>query len=137
MKQKTIYLAYKFKDSDPEVLKSHLEELSKIVENTLKCKTYIFFRDAQKWGKIKMDIKEVVTKAMEAVKKCDLILVEASEKASGVYFEVGYAKALGKKVVIIHRKGTETNFLNAAADVSIEYDDFEDLKGKLKNMTKK
>jgi nucleoside 2-deoxyribosyltransferase len=79
-----------------------------------------------------MDIKEVVSKAIESVKKCDLILVEASEKASGAYFEVGYAKALRKKVIIIHRKGTETNFLDAAADASIEYDDFEDLKGKLK-----
>lgn len=134
---KTIYIAYKFKDSDPKILRGQLEELSRIVEESLKCKTFIFFRDAQKWGEIKMDIKEVVQKAMEFVKKCDMILVEASEKSSGAYFETGYAKALGKKVIIVHRKGTETNFLNGAADVSIEYEDFEDLRERLKDRFKK
>ena len=59
---KTIYIAYKFKDADLNELKKKLEELSKVVEESLKCKTFIFFRDAQKWGKIKMDIKEVKQK---------------------------------------------------------------------------
>jgi len=131
---KQIYIAYKFKDTDPSKLKKKLEELSKIIEDSTGYKTFIFFRDAQKWGKIKMDIKEVVEKASKAVEECDVILVEASEKANGIYFEVGYAKALGKKVIIIHKKGTEANFLNATADVSIEYEDFEDLKGKLMEM---
>jgi nucleoside 2-deoxyribosyltransferase len=125
---KTIYLAYKFKDSDPVLLKQKLEELSKIVEDTLKCKTFIFFRDAQKWGEIKMDIKKLVKEACKAVEKCDAILVEASEKASGTYFEVGYAKALGKKVIIVHQEGTEAAFLEAAADVAITYKNLEDLR---------
>jgi len=131
---KTIYIAYKFKDSDPIALKQKLEELSKIIEETLKCKTFIFFRDAQKWGEIKMDVKKLVKEACKAVKKCDAILVEASEKASGAYFEVGYAKALGKKVIIIHQEGTEAAFLEAAADNSIEYKDFGDLKNKLERV---
>ncbi len=129
---KKIYVAYKFRDADPVVLKKKLEELSKIIEEVTDYKTFIFFRDAQKWGQIKMDPKEIAPKASEALKKCDAILVEATEKANGAYFEVGYAKALGKKVIIIHQKGTETNFLDGVADVSIEYDDFKDLKEKLK-----
>jgi nucleoside 2-deoxyribosyltransferase len=133
-KMKTIYLAYKFKDSDPAVLKQKLEELSKIIEETTEYKTFIFFRDAQKWGEIKMNIKEVVTKAYKAVEKCDALLVEATEKANGAYFEVGYAKALGKKIIVIHQEGTEAAFLEAAADVSITYKDFEDLKKKLKSI---
>ena len=58
------------------------------------------------------------------------------EKARGAYFEVGYAKALKKKVIIIHKKGTEATFLEAAADVSIEYDNLENLKEKLKGKIK-
>ena len=132
MKLKKIYIAYKFKDSDPVLLKQKLEELSKVVEETLGYKTFIFFRDAQKWGKIKMSVKEVVEKAYKTIEKCDAILVEASEKANGVYFEVGYAKALKKKIIIVHQEGTEANFLEACADKIIIYKDFEDLRKKLK-----
>ena len=35
---------------------------NKIIEETTDYKTFIFFRDAQKWGKIKMDVKEIVSK---------------------------------------------------------------------------
>lgn len=129
-----MYVAYKFKGSDPSELKAKLEELSKVIEESTDYKTFIFFRDAQNWGEKKMDIKEVVDKALEYVKQCDAMLVEASEKANGMYFEMGYAKALGKKIILIHKKGTEVNFLKSASDVCIEYDDFEDLERKLKNL---
>ena len=81
-----------------------------------------------------MPIKEVVEKAYKAVEKCDAILVEASEKARGAYFEVGYAKALKKKIIIIHQEGTEADFLEACADKIIIYKDFEDLKNRLKQV---
>jgi len=128
---KTIYLAYKFREQNPKELRKSLEELSKIIEESTNYKTFIFFRDAQKWGKIKMDVKKLVSEACKRIKKCDVIIVEASEKARGTYFEVGYAKALGKKVIIIHQEGTEADFLEACADKVIVYEDFEDLREKL------
>ena len=131
---KKIYIAYKFKEQDQVELRKELEELNKIIEESTDYKTFIFFRDVQNWGEKKMSVKEVVNKAIGALEKCDAILVEASEKARGVYFEVGYAKALGKKVIIIHKKGTEADFLEATGDISIEYEDLEDLKGKLKKV---
>jgi hypothetical protein len=48
-----------------------------------------------------------------------------------MYFEVSYAKALGKEVIIIHKKGTDVAFLEATADLTIEFEDFEDLREKL------
>ena len=48
-----------------------------------------------------------------------------------LFFEVGYAKALNKKIIVIHKKGTEANLLEAMSDIKIEYDDFDDLKVKL------
>lgn len=129
-----VYLTYKFKEEEPHELKSHLEEFSKLIEESTGWETFIFFRDAQNWEIGKMTAKEVVERAMEEIKKCDAILVEASEKARGVYFEVGYAKALGKKVIVIHKKDSEANFLDASADVKIEYEDNEDLREKLKDI---
>jgi nucleoside 2-deoxyribosyltransferase len=134
MKQKLIYLAYKFKGANPEVLREKLEKLSEVIEKKTEYKTFIFCRDVQKWGKIKMDMKEVVEKAMIALKKCDALLVEATEKSNGMYFEAGYAKALGKKMIVIHENGMETNFLSASADEVIEYSDLEDLGEKLKGI---
>lgn len=129
-----VYVAYKFKDENPETLRVNLEKLSRIIEESTGWKTYIFFRDAQNWKTGVMPVKEVVEKALEAVKHCDIILVEASEKARGAYLEAGYAKALGKKVVIVHKEGTEAVFLEAIADATIVYKDWDDLKERLKKI---
>ena len=130
-----VYVTYQFSGADTLALKKKLEELSKIIEESTGWQTLIFFRDVQNWQKGVMPMQEVVNRAMEEVAKCDAILVEASEKARGPYFEAGYAKALGKKVIIIHKKGTESNFLEAAADVKITYDTLDDLKIKLREAT--
>ncbi len=130
---KRIYVAYKFAEEDPIELRKRLEALSKVIEEATGCKTFIFFRDAQKWQKSEVSIKEIVIRALNEIDKCDAILVEASTKARGAYLEAGYAKALKKKVIIIHKTGTEANFLEAIADVAIEYDNLEDLRKKLKN----
>lgn len=127
-----VYLTYQFKDADPEQVKKKIQELSRVIEDATGWKTFAFFRDVQNWQKGTMTMQEVVTKAMESIKGCDAIIAESSEKANGVYFEVGYAKAQGKKVIIIHRSGTEANFLEASADVKIEYESLEDLGERLK-----
>jgi len=129
-----VYLTYKFRDADPIELRKRLEEFSKLIEDATGWETFIFFRDVQNWETGKMPIQEVVDKATESIKDCDAILVEASEKANGAYFEAGYAKALGKKVIVIHKEGTEANFLEAGADIKITYNDLDDLSVKLRSV---
>ena len=121
-----IYIAYKFKDADTKILRKKLEELSSVLEQQGHS-TFIFFRDVQKWGKIKTDIKQVVDKATEAMKDCDMILADISEKANGVYYEIGVARGLGKKVVVMCEAGKEAAFLKATADRVIEYEDWREL----------
>jgi len=127
-----VYIAYKFKDTNPEELKKKLEELSKVIEESTGWKTFVFFRDVQNWQKSTMSVKEIVARAKEEIAKCDAILIEASEKANGVYFEAGYANALDKKVIVIRKKSTEAAFLESIANTVIEYDNLEDLGEKLK-----
>ena len=124
-----VFVAYKIKGEDLAQLRQKLEELSRIIEDAGH-KTFIFLRDVEHW-KTGMDIKEIVRRAMKELAKCDVIVAEVSEKARGTYFEIGYAKALGKKVIIIYRKGSEVNFLKAAADAAVEYENLADLKIKL------
>ena len=129
-----VYVTYQFKDANPDELREKLEELSKTLVESAGWEPFIFFRDVQKWKKGAMSVQEIVDKAIESIKRCDAILVEASEKARGAYFEVGYAKALGKKVIVVHKKGTEAAFLEATADIKIEYEDLKDLGEKLKKL---
>ena len=129
-----VYLTYKFKEEDLGPLRAMLEKFSRLIEDATGWKTFIFFRDVQKWQKPAMSVNEVIERALKEVENCDAILAEASEKARGVYFEVGYAKAKKKKVIVIHKKGTEANFLEALADVKIEYDDWDDLREKLREV---
>ena len=126
-----IYITYKYKDANLKELKEKLEEFSEIIENSTGWEPFIFFRDVQKWKKDNRSIKDIFSDAISHIKQCDAVLVEASEKANGIYFEVGYAKALNKKIIVIHKKGTEANLLEAMSDIKIEYDDFNDLKKKL------
>jgi nucleoside 2-deoxyribosyltransferase len=60
-----------------------------------------------------------------------MILADITEKANGVYFEIGYAKALGLRVVAMCEAGKESSFLKAAADEVVEYGDWTELVGKL------
>lgn len=129
-----VYLTYKFKDEDPQALKKKLEEFSKAVEEATGWKTFVYFRDIQKWQKDTRTVKEIFNEALENVKKCDIVLAEASEKSNGAYLEIGYGKALGKKIVVVHKKGTEANLLEAMSDVKIVYDNLDDLKEKLKEI---
>lgn len=69
---------------------------------------------------------------MKEIEKCDIILAECSEKARGVYFEVGYAKALGKKVMIVHKNGADLKFLKGIADKIVCYNDLDELERKFK-----
>jgi nucleoside 2-deoxyribosyltransferase len=126
-----VFITYKFKDSNPEELREQLEEFSNLIETSTDWEPFIFFRDVQNWETGKMEVDEILEKAMESIKGCDAILAEASEKARGAYFEIGYAKALGKKVIVIHKEGTEAHFLEALADVKIVYKDLDDLGEKL------
>ena len=63
-----------------------------------------------------------------------LFLSKHQKKQMVIYFEVGYAKALGKKIIIIHQEGTEANFLESCADKIIIYKNFEDFREKLKKI---
>jgi len=121
-----IYLAYKFSGADTQALKQRLIELSNVLKKQGH-ETFVFFRDIQNWGKIKTDIKEVVDKATEAMKDCDMILADVSEKPNGVYYEIGVARGLEKKVVVMCEAGKEAAFLKATADEVIEYEDWDEL----------
>lgn len=132
------YIAYKFSNTDKEELKEILNEISAIIES-YNNETFIFYRDMENWVGTEMDSKEIITKALSELKNIDVILclIFSSEKSEGVLLEAGYAKALGKKIIVAKQRDARTIFLKDIADDIIEFNTQEDLKEKLHGYFKK
>ena len=127
-----IYLSYKYSGEDPSGLKTILEE----IDSEIKAKghkTFIFFRDSQAWGKKKVELSEVMSIAFSEIKKSDMFILywASSDKSEGMLLEAGYAKAVGKKIILFLKKDARAIFTKTIADKIIEFDDIIDLKKKL------
>ena len=126
------YIAYKFLNTDKEMLKKNLGIISDMIEiedNT----TCIFYRDIQNRWAIQMSIDEVIKQAFVEVKKSDAILafIESEEKSEWMLLEIGYAKALWKRVKLLIKKWINLRFVRAIADEIIEFESMEDLESKI------
>ena len=77
--------------------------------------------------------------ATKQLKQCDILLalVESQEKGEGMLIESGYAKGLGKKVIVAKKPEGRAILLKAIADYNIEYTNFDELKEKLNATLKK
>ena len=85
---------------------------------------------------------EVLPKFVEIadakIDESDLLLAELTYKSIGIGIEVGYAKAKGKRIIYMHRIGTElSTTTSGVCDIRIEYKDISDLLVQLKKVLKK
>lgn len=68
--------------------------------------------------------KEIMREAFSRIDQADIVIAELSYKSVGVGIEAGYAKAKGKPVIYLHRKGTDLKqTMNGIADSVISYED--------------
>ena len=128
-----IYIAYKFQDADKLVLRELLEEVSEILESSGH-KTFILFRDVRKWQNIEIPVDKMMGEMFANIKKTDALLaiIQSNQKSEGLLLEAGFAKALGKKLIIAIKKGVNLRCLKSIADTLIEFDNMDDLKQKLR-----
>ncbi len=74
--------------------------------------------------------QRIVPNIIEAIRRCAFIIADLSEPRPNVYYELGYAQALGKNVITTAYQGTELPF--DIFDVPTQYWDCQDtLEGKL------
>ncbi len=84
--------------------------------------------DVENWGRIHYSPAELMRLTFEAIRGCDLLLVELSEKGVGVGIEAGYAAALGKPVWVIAHQGADlSTTLAGIAQRVILYNDLQEL----------
>lgn len=133
-----IYVAYKLSGVDFTILKKRLEEVSKVIEE-LGHKSFIFVRDMQQWKPGGMEPKEIMKKAFDQMKNCDVIIsiIETQEKGEGLLIESGMMKGLGKKVIVASGPEGRGFMLKGMADESFDFKDMKEFKEKLARILKK
>ena len=79
--------------------------------------------------------KELMDRAREERRKCDVLLFDATNKSTGRAIEVGIAYSNKKKIVVIMKKETYIkDTLKGVADSIITYERIKDIESSLKNL---
>jgi len=137
MKQKRVYFAYRFIVHKKKELRNNLEKLSKVFDS-LGYKTFIFYRDIEHWKEPKLTKKQIIFQALKELKKSDIFVFfnNSKDKGEGCILEAGFAKALGKKMIMLDLKGADYYFIDELVDMKISAKSMpnliKDIKEKLK-----
>lgn len=111
-----IYIAVSFKDGNND---QEIDRFCKLVHDAGH-EDFCFVRDVKDCR----DDHELMQRDLEEVAKCDAFLINYDGPSDGRMIEMGMAYALGKKIIIITRKGTHLkDTVSGVADLIIEYDD--------------
>lgn len=73
----------------------------------------------------------ILTKIVENIKKAEIIVADLSYERPNCYFELGYAMAMGKRIIITAKKDTHIHFDVSGYDI-LYYNNGQDLYSKLK-----
>jgi nucleoside 2-deoxyribosyltransferase len=66
-------------------------------------------RDVEEWGEKKFGSRELMQKTFDEIDSSDIVVVELSEKGVGVGIEAGYARAKGKPIITVARRGSDVS----------------------------
>lgn len=127
-----IYLAIKFHSDFSN--KSFIEDISAALEQTGHS-SIVAVRDFEQWGALTFTNQQIMKQDFEAIRDADMLLVEFSEKGVGLGVATGFAKALGKKVVVIAKQGSDiSDTIDGSADKIVFYEKIQDLVEVFKNL---
>lgn len=93
----------------------------------------VMARDVEKYGEASLPegIRLMIDYAFPAMKQCDLLIVEFSEKGVGLGVGAGYAYAIGLPIYIIAKTGSDISLtMSNLAQKVIFYDDPQELTQK-------
>lgn len=79
--------------------------------------------------------KTMMDTAFREIDDSDFLVAETSEKGIGVGIEIGYAKALGKRVIYLRNQSAEhSTTASGTSDFQVIYDSVENLNTELKEV---
>ncbi len=111
--------------------RENVEHLCSLVKNA-GFEDFCFIRDVENYQKVFDNPKDLMARSLEEIKKCDALLIDMTDKPTGRAFEAGMAYALGKKIIVVMKRGTEIKeTTQGMANVIIEYKNIEEVTEKL------
>jgi len=123
------FLSIKFWGDDRN--RRDVEEIISTVEE-LGGEVFCFRRDAEKWGEMEFEPKEMMRITFNEIDQCDFLIATVADWPIGVGVEAGYAYAKGIPVICICSVDKElANTVAGLADYVIRYQDYDDLNKKL------
>jgi crotonobetainyl-CoA:carnitine CoA-transferase CaiB-like acyl-CoA transferase len=123
---KRVYLAIKYHADNSH--RNLIETISSAFES-LGCEVMNVARDLEHWGDIRLEPEELMHQSFEFIRMSEFLLLEFSEKGVGLGIEAGFAHAIGKRIVVIAKTGSDIS--NTLAGISSEihfYDSETDLE---------
>lgn len=131
---KKAFMSLKFHDGEED--KNKIEELTNALLKA-DIENVVMARDVEKYGKAELPegAKLMPDYAFPAMKQCDMLIVEFSEKGVGLGIGAGYAYAIGLPIYVIAKTGSDISLTmkNLAKDV-IFYDNPAELTEKFKKL---
>src|SRR3989344_1343067 len=116
------YITSSFGDSREEI-----ERLCSIVKSA-GFEDFSFIRDVENYQKVFDNLRDLMERAEDEIKKSDVLLIDMTDKPTGRAIEAGMAYSLGKKIIAVMKRGTQIkDTTKGIADVIIEYDVIEDI----------
>jgi len=113
-------------------LRRKLEQIITVLERDGH-KTFNSFRDIGNWQTKELPPAKAISWAFNKIKKCDAILafIDTKEVSKGMHLELGFAKALNKKIILLISKKVCFPTLEALSNHVIRFDDIKDAIKKL------
>lgn len=131
---KKAFMSLKFHDGEED--KKKIDDLT---DALLKAgiENVVMARDVEKYGEAELPegSRLMIDYAFPAMKKCDMLIVEFSEKGVGLGIGAGYAYAIGLPIYVIAKTGSDISLTmsNLAKEV-IFYDKPEELTEKFRRV---
>jgi len=127
-----IFVSNKFQGENKRALKRKLEEILSILEDSGH-KTFNSFRDMAGWSARALPAGKAISWAFKTIKRCDVILcfIDNPKISQGMFLEVGFAKALNKKIILLISKKCSFLVIEKLSDRVIKFSDQRDINRKL------
>ena len=127
-----IFVSNKFQGEDKKILKKKLKEVILLLENS-RHQTFNSFRDLSNWNARALPVGKAISWAFKTIKKCDAVLcfIDNPKSSQGMLLEVGFAKALNKKLILLISKKCSFPTLEALSGRVIRFNNRQDINKKL------
>ena len=126
-----IFVSNKFKRENKRKLREKLERILTSLE-IAGHKTFNLFRDIN-WKTKELPPGRAISLAFDKIKKCDaiLVLLDNKKESQGIYLEIGFAKALNKKIILLISTKYSFPTLESLADRVIKFKNLNEIDKKL------